>query len=215
MTKPLKSIAIYGGAFDPVHMGHINTAKHTQDKLHFDEFFFLPCKAPLLKNPVKADAKHRIRMLELALKDYSEFKIDQREIERDTPSYMIQTLKSYREDYPEASLTLIMGTDAFAKLPQWHEWEKILKLANIMVIYRPEYDIDSFPAEVIQLLNRHEAAHPDKLFTHQNGVICRINAGHYPISSTDIRYCIKNNNQSDIELPETVYQYIQHNNLYI
>ena len=109
----MHSIAIFGGTFDPIHNGHILTSLAIQKSFQFSSYRFIPCKVPAIKPASTASTEQRIHMLRLALKNYNQFEIDLREIKRDTPSYMVETLKSLRKDYPYASITLILGFDAF------------------------------------------------------------------------------------------------------
>ena len=90
----VNSIAVYGGTFSPIHRGHIEVARFLQAKFTFDEFKFLPNQSPVLDKSASAPVAHRLAMLRLALAPYPQFSIDQREVERPSPSYMIDTLKS-------------------------------------------------------------------------------------------------------------------------
>lgn len=216
MKKNRPSIAVFGGAFDPVHLGHLKTARSIQSKFHFDHFFFLPCKSPLLKKPAQATANDRVNMLKLALSDDPAFEIDQREIQRATPSYMVNSLQSYRKEYPDSSISLILGLDAFAKLPQWHQWESINELAHLLVIERPGFNQDSIPLELKRLIEKHGSQQTDQILARKSGLIVRLDAGSYDISSTQVRCSIKKNNDSSVpvEVTEKVYDYIRKNKLY-
>lgn len=119
------SIAIFGGSFDPIHNGHLQTSLAIQKYFNFDSYIFLPCKTPTLKPATVANSEQRIEMILRAINRYKQnFKLDLREIERTTPSYMVETLESFRAESPEASITLIIGYDAFISLSQWHQWQK-------------------------------------------------------------------------------------------
>lgn len=131
------NLIIFGGTFDPPHLGHLNTALAVQKHMQFERFLFLPCKFPVLKKNTTASSEQRIQMLELMLLSYPEFEIDLREIQRPTPSFMVDTLQSFRDDLGnEISITLLLGMDAFLQLPQWHAWEKILELCHLLVMKR-------------------------------------------------------------------------------
>lgn len=214
MKKTQQRIAIYGGAFDPIHYGHIKTAKALQETFHFDKFLFIPSKTALLKESSKATATQRVEMLKLAFEDEPLFEIDQREIRRDSPSYTVETLKSLKQDHPSAQLNLILGIDAFAKLPQWHEWESLLKLSNLIVMHRPNEKNNPLPPQLQSLLSHTEVKTVDDLINKESGSILRIHAGDYPISSTTIRTMIKGGEDLRDRLPKAVKDYIVKNKLY-
>lgn len=131
------TILIYGGSFDPPHFGHLDTALNVQHYFRFEQFIFLPCKTPLLKKNALASPLQRLEMLQILIKGYPEFSISTIELDRDTPSYMSETLEQFRRDYgPEVSITLLLGRDAFLNLQKWHGWEKIPKLCNVLMIHR-------------------------------------------------------------------------------
>ncbi|HAT1885982.1 TPA: nicotinate-nucleotide adenylyltransferase [Legionella pneumophila subsp. pneumophila] len=210
----MHSIAIFGGTFDPVHNGHIKTSLAIQANFGFDSYYFLPCKSPAIKPPSFASSEQRVEMLKLALKPYPDFKIDTRELDRDTPSYMVYTLQSFRQEYTDSSLTLIIGYDGLLTLPQWYQWEKIIFLANLLVINREEFFQQPVPKSVQTLLNQYRNDDKNILLNHHAGSICLYNAGHYDISSTKIREQLKQHKDVKNNLPDLVYDYIKKQGLY-
>lgn len=211
----MRSIAILGGTFDPVHNGHIQTSLFIQSSFNFDTYYFLPCKTPIIKPPTCVSAQQRIEMLQLAIKNYPAFKLDLREIKRDSPSYMVETLTSFREENKDAAITLIMGYDAFLSLPQWHQWEKIITLANLLVINRSQFSAYPIPETIKKLLTKHKTEIKTDLSTKSAGVIYLFNAGNYEISSTHIREELKENKPVETKLPKEVYEYIKLQALYL
>lgn len=211
----MNNFVIYGGTFDPIHFGHIKTALDVQNTFHFDRFVFLPCKKPVLKEPSQASSEQRISMLKLGLLPYPEFTIDLREMNRNTPSYMVETLESYREELGKAvSITLLLGTDAFLDLPRWHHWEKILKLCHILVINRPGTEDKKPSNTLLNLLKKHETNHHRDLLKRPYGKIYQYDAGRYDISSTEIREKINERKSIKDYIPPAVYQYIVDEKLY-
>lgn len=209
-----KSIAIYGGTFDPVHYGHINTARFIQDAFEFDRFYFLPCKTPLLKNPASASAKDRIEMLKIALAPFTDMGIDTREIVRETPSYMIETLGSIREEQPDSTLTLILGQDAFMKLNQWFHWRDILKTAHIIVMQRALDSDMPLAKDLSEVLQQHKTENKEALKKSPSAKVYFINAGSYDISSSAIRNLIAEKKRPTDLLPPAVLEYIMKKKLY-
>lgn len=187
----MHSIAIFGGTFDPVHNGHIKTSINIQAHVHFDRYCFLPCKVPIIKAPTIASTTQRIDMLQLAIKDSPLFQIDLREINRETPSYMVDTLDSFRKEFPNASISLILGYDAFLSLPKWHEWEKIISLSHLFVINRAAFSSCIIPESIIKLLQLHKNTDINELKTHSSGFIYEFDAGSYDLSSTALRAELK------------------------
>lgn len=211
----MHSIAIFGGTFDPVHNGHIQTSLSIQSYFHFDAYYFLPCKIPTIKAASLANSQQRIDMLELAIRNFKEFKIDLREINRDSPSYMVESLESLRTEYPNDSITLILGYDAFLSLPKWYQWKKLINLANLLVIDRNEYKEHLISKSLQDILQQHQSNNKMSLLTQKSGVIFLFNAGNYDISSTVIRDKVNTNKQIENKLPKEVYQYIKKNKLYL
>lgn len=212
------SIAIYGGTFDPVHNGHLKTAIRIQTLCHFDRFLFLPCKVPVLKDKAQASTKQRIDMLELALAEQDkslDFELNLSEINREGPSYMIETLKNFRNlSGNELSITLIIGQDSFNQLPLWHLWDELIKQANILIMDRSGIAADQNSTLLSDLLENHETSALENLKNQPYGQIYRFNAGDYNMSSTLIRNLI-HAKQSPVDyLPRSVLNYIEKNQIY-
>ncbi|MDI1353174.1 MAG: nicotinate-nucleotide adenylyltransferase [bacterium] len=210
----MNTLAIFGGTFDPVHNGHIEASKAVQTHFHFDAYNFLPCNIPSIKPPTIANAQQRIDMLRLALKNFKQFNIDLREIKHDTPSYMIDTLYSFREEYKDTSITLIIGYDAFLSLPKWHKWQEIITLANLLVINRQLFSDSLIPKEIQELIKQHKSTNKLALLSNKFGVIYEFDAGNYPISSTLIKKQLKQNNNVEALLPKEISDYIKQWGLY-
>lgn len=208
-------IIIYGGSFDPPHNGHINTALAVQKHLRFEKFIFLPCKIPVLKTATKASAEQRLHMLQLAIEDYPEFSIDTRELMRDGPSYMVETLQSFRQELGEKTpITLLLGIDAFSQLPQWYCWQQLLSLCNVLVISRADFDDQALPTDIKTLLLTQEINDKKALLQQAWGNIYRYDAGQYLISSSMIRQKIQAGHDVSAYLPANVLEYIKIQALY-
>jgi len=210
-----ENLLIYGGSFDPPHLGHLNTALNVQDYFHFQSFIFLPCKTPVLKQPTMASAICRMDMLTLMLRNHSEFSIDTQEIDRESPSYMAETLTNYRKKFGSSnSITLLLGMDAFLNLHRWHAWEKIPTLCNLLIMKRQNTPDQEMPEALKPLLLNHQCSNPIALKTHPHGKIAYFDAGQYPISSTQLREKIQLKIDIRDDLDPHVYDYIKNHELY-
>lgn len=213
----MHNLIIYGGTFDPIHNGHIKTAINVQNHFNFEQFIFLPCKIPVLKKEAAATEKQRIDMLELALKNLDQnFEINLSEINRDSPSYMVHTLQNFRLELGgKLPITLLLGTDSFNQLPQWHNWQQLLTLANLLVIKRCGSDKVVMPEEIKKLLEQHETFDSKTLMKSPHGLIYFYDAGSFNISSSQIRKLLSEGKDLSTYLPEEVAHYIKENQLYL
>ena len=210
----MNNLIIYGGSFDPLHNGHLNTALTVQKAFSFERFIFLPCKTPVLKKATMASSKQRLEMLELAIATYPDFEISLEEVMRPTPSFMVDTLEFFHKQFSDCAITLLIGMDSFLQLPQWHNWQKILTLSNLLVMKRPHTDEYDAGELVKNLLLTHETMDKQDLLTNRFGKIYRYDAGEYDISSTWLREQIRSGVDIEPYLPASVYQYIKKQGLY-
>jgi nicotinate-nucleotide adenylyltransferase len=133
----VQPIGLFGGTFDPIHYGHLRTAFELWQELRLTEVRFLPTGSPPHREQPIAGAELRLRMVAAAVADQKAFVVDDREVRRAGFSYSVDTLTELRAEYPERSLCLLLGMDAFLGLPSWHRWRDLLTLAHIVVAHRP------------------------------------------------------------------------------
>lgn len=130
-------IGVLGGTFDPVHIGHLLLGECAREELGLESVLFVPAGQPWRKAGREVSpAKHRLAMLRLALADNAAFRVSTVELERAGPSYTAETLETLRQQHPEAQLFLVLGEDALADLPHWHDPARILDLATVAVAAR-------------------------------------------------------------------------------
>ena len=180
-------IAIYGGSFNPIHKGHIKVATEAIKELNIDKFFFVPAFKSPFKSKVKyADADHRVKMIEEVLPEKAEVSLF--EINRKGVSYTIDTLRYFKQKFPNDELFLIIGSDNVYKLNKWRNINEIVELAKIVVFKRQ--------GEFSKLnIKRYDAL--------------LLNNELYNYSSTDFRNGLINN------VDEKVRTYIGKNHLYV
>ena len=135
-------VGVFGGSFDPVHVGHLIVAEAAADVLRLVRVLFVPARVqPLKAGCGNARPEDRVAMLRSALRENPRFILDTREIERDGPSYTVDTLRELRSRQPEDELFLLLGADAAWDLPRWHEVDSLPALASIVVLSRPGVEI--------------------------------------------------------------------------
>src|SRR5699024_4393126 len=118
---------------------------------HLPHVRFLPHARPPRRNAPRATPGQRAKWIRVAVANEPQLRLDDRELLRDGPSYTVDTLAGLRRDLPGRPLCLVMGRDVFAKLPEWHEWRQLFELAHIVLINRPEVDIELQPAARTEL----------------------------------------------------------------
>lgn len=145
MNSELK-IGIYGGSFDPVHLGHLLVAQAALEELALDRLFFVPAaQSPFKTENQTAPAEVRLRLLRLALAGRTNCEVDEQEIRRGGISYAIETVRDYAKRFPRAKRFYLIGADHVAKLNAWHEAGELAKLAEFVVVPRPGEPAAPFP----------------------------------------------------------------------
>jgi len=207
-------IGILGGTFDPIHYGHLRTALDVQQRLLLDEVRFIPCGEPPHRNKPIAEPLQRLAMVRAAIAGQAKFTVDDRELRRDGPSYMVDTLISLKHDFKTESLCLILGTDAFNGLEQWYEWQQIFELTNIAVMRRPDVDGKANINKHLFSLIKHRLLDVDALRKSQHGGVCFVPVTQLEISATMIRQQWQQNKDIQFFLPDPVLTLIQQQNIY-
>ena len=209
---------IFGGTFDPVHIGHLRMANALAEELSVEEVFMMPCYDAVHKQGVGASSESRLRMLELALNEDSLLSLDDRECRRAEASYTIDSLLELRNEVGSESLCLVMGTDAASGLFSWLRVEEFSKLTHVVIISRPE--VHSFTnkkiaiAEELEQLGFSSAASLSELKEVPFGKFIFIDLPLLDISSTYIRNRIKQGLSIRYLVTDAVRGYICDNALY-
>lgn len=205
-------IGIFGGTFDPIHSGHLRIALDAQEQLRLSEVRFIPLHQAVHREQPIASPEQRLAMLEAATQDQMYLKIDQRELNRKGSSFMVDTLDSLAQELPKQSLCLLLGSDAFNGFMQWKMPQKILTLANILVMQRPGYQLPNEPM-LKALVDKHQCELAE-LKNTKSGAVGFHNVTQLEISSSDIRQRIQRGNSLDYLVPRAVINYIAAENLY-
>lgn len=140
-------LGIYGGSFDPVHLGHLLVAQAAVEELGLDKIFFVPAaRSPFKPDSQPAPDAGRLQLLRLALAGKTDCEIDEQEINRGGTSYTIDTLRDYAKRFPGAELFYLIGADNVAKLTEWREAMELARLAEFIVVPRPGEAMVDFTA---------------------------------------------------------------------
>lgn len=204
-------IGVYGGTFDPVHFGHLRTALEVLEIFALDELRLIPCSQPPHRGHPEVTAAFRLQMLQLAAAEQPGFVVDDRELRRDGPSYMVDTLASLRSETDAATpLLLFIGADAFAGLERWHQWQRLFDYAHIVVMTRP-----ASPAPILSpFLELRHTNNKQHLKNQPAGCILLQNVTQLEISATQIRRLLAEHRDPRFLLPDAVLAFIRHHRLY-
>ena len=134
----MKRIGLFGGSFDPVHLGHLFVAQAAREELELVRLFFVPAaQSPFKPERQPTPARERLRLLRLALAGWNWCEIDEQEIKRGGISYTIDTVRAYARRFPDAELCYLIGGDHVDKLPHWRAADELARLARFVVVPRP------------------------------------------------------------------------------
>ncbi|MFD1123654.1 nicotinate-nucleotide adenylyltransferase [Methylophilus flavus] len=211
----MEIIGLFGGTFNPIHNGHLALALSVLNTLNCSHIRFLPAAIPPHKAIPAVTAQHRANMVQLAIADHPEFILDTCELDRQGPSYTIETLHLLRNRLPDQALCLIIGQDSYLKLPSWHRWLELLDYCHLLVVHRADTE------HKLQLHAEHEnrlvdiANAAERFAENTHGFISYLPVTPPDISSTRIREALAHAEIASIPgIPEKVLHYIKANHLY-
>ena len=202
--KKCKSFAILGGTFDPIHLGHIKTAKSILALTSVEKILFIPLGNPPHKDENNvSSAYHRLNMLNLAVEGEKDFLISTMEIERNGKTYTIDTIKELKKLLGNTiKFFFIIGTDELLLINTWKNYEELLKICSFIAVKRPGYKDKLLEDAVACLMENHDAN------------IRIVEIPPVDVSSSEIRKNIKNGISIKGLIDEKVLNYIKENNLY-
>lgn len=215
----MSRIGIFGGTFDPVHLGHLGPALQALAAFAFDELVFVPAGDPPHKQgePLTSFA-HRFAMLALATAGYERLFVSDIERQRPGPTYTIDTLRLLRERHPAERLYFLMGSDSFAQITTWHRWEELVELADLVVLHRLTAWGDELAAGAPERLrSRMATVAPGaggRVGESAGARVHLLDHEPYPVSSTQLRGMVRQGRPVAELLPAEVYRYIVKYHLY-
>jgi nicotinate-nucleotide adenylyltransferase len=187
----MRKIGILGGTFDPPHHGHLLIANEVLSALDLDEIWFMPNQEPPHKHKSESISnEERLEMLRLAIEGNHQFRVTTIELERQGPSFTVETMRIIRETYKDDQFYFIIGADMIEYLPKWHKINELVELVQFVGVERPEYSHDtSFP-------------------------VIYVDVPAMEVSSSIIRERLKKGKTVRYLLPDSVIHFIEENHLY-
>jgi nicotinate-nucleotide adenylyltransferase len=197
-------IGVFGGSFDPVHLGHLILAEQCREQARLDQVLFILAARPPHKRRELTAFERRVEMLELAISGHAAFRIDELEKDRPGPSYTADTLAELHQRRPADEFHLLIGADAFVDLPGWYQPRQIVALAGLVIAARPGWEmpgVDEF---------RRQLHLADDTSLHTQLVTIPL----IEISSTDIRTRVAEGRSIRYLVPRAVEAYVESKGLY-
>ena len=207
---------LYGGSFDPVHLGHLAVARNARDAVAA-QVRLMPAADPPHKGPLHADARQRLAMLELAVDGEAGLGVEDCELGRDGPSYTVDTLRFLRAArVGEQPLAILVGADSFLSLPGWKEWRSLFDLAHIVIAERggSGFAPSTLPDALAEATAGRWAQAPDELHRLASGLVLRLDQPLRPESASEVRRRIAAGGDWQALVPPPVAGYIAENRLY-
>jgi len=195
-------VGVFGGTFDPIHIGHLVAAEETRVQLSLERVVFVPAGLPphKLANHI-SPVEHRLAMVQLAIASNPYFTVSRVDIDRFGPCYTVDTMELLRDEWgPGTELYFIMGSDSLADILTWHKPERLIRLCRLAVVKRPGYDVD------IEEL--------DRLLPGIASRVRFINSPLIDVLSCDIRRRVREGLSIKYQVPEVVEKYIYEHGLY-
>jgi len=204
---------IFGGTFNPIHVGHTALAKNVTESFDLDRMFLVPSNIPPHKAGDIIDPVKRLEMVEMAASKLGgKYIVSDHEIVSEGVSYALNTFKIFRDKYPEDQIFFACGTDIFATIETWHRYEELFDLANFIVVSRSTVSFEKM-IETIPKWLRERIVTKDEYRDELFGKIILYEMPLVDVSSTDIRDALEDSYRK-LNLPEAVYEYINEKGLY-
>jgi nicotinate-nucleotide adenylyltransferase len=190
-------IGLYGGTFDPIHLGHLRAAENAREALGLDLVAFVPSAVPPHRAAPASAPEHRLAMTRLATSPYAPFAAWDDELRRSGPSYTVETVAAVVKARSADSFVLVVGADTWPEIPSWREPERLLALVEVAVVERPGF----------------ASAEPKPPFPSARGVR-RVSGPGLPLSASAIREHARSGRSVRFLVPDAVADYIAERGLY-
>jgi len=205
--------ALLGGAFNPIHFGHLRLATEVLNTTRIETVQFMPYHTPVHREAPSVGAIHRVAMLQQAIQGHPEFTYQDYEITLGKPSYTVDTVTALSQHTSNHIFSFVMGMDAFCQIHTWHRYEALLDYAHLIIAMRPG---DSLPTEgpAAELYQQYGNTDSEQLHQTHHKVIFLLEMTALDIASRHIRALLHDQKRADFLLPDPILAYIQHHQLY-
>lgn len=215
----MKRVAVFGGSFDPVHVGHLTIARRLTELFQLDEFVFLPAfHAPHKPDRKPTSAYHRFAMLAIATQNDPEILVSTLELEKGQPRYSVETMPELKVIYRGAKLFFVMGADSWTDIKTWKQWDDVLKMTDHIVVSRPGYklNIEHVTEEIRQRIVDLRGSQFDlERSERESESIYFTDSVFFDTSSSELREDLSDGElDREEDLPIEVAKYIEKYNLY-
>ena len=212
-------LGFYGGTFDPIHQGHLQSAIFVQQYCQLDRLELIPCHLPPHRAHPGVSSEHRAAMVRLAIAPYPQLGLNLLELAKNSASYTVETLELLRAQYPNDTLLFVIGMDSLTQFHRWFRYKDILKLCHLLVCQRPGYQPDGVDTKA--LLASQQLQSVNELQSKTAGGILILPNPLLDVSATAIRQSLQqsangnaDSHQSELTQIASVQAYILEHQLY-
>ena len=210
----MNRVLVYGGTFDPVHRGHIESVLGVVQLLGDVNAYLVPCKIPAHRPQPVASPEDRLKMLELAIGNRHQIFVDDSELRRDGVSYTFDTLAGYRRKLGKTTpLFFLMGYDSWVTLPKWYRWQEIVDLAHLLVLERPGVK-PAIPEPLQSWSEPREVDALGEVIDEASGNICFVSVGQIDVSASGLRQSLVKGDVVKGDMSPRVLKYVKQQKLY-
>lgn len=209
-----RAIGLFGGTFNPIHIGHLRTALEIRERLGFDEIRLLPSAQPPHRDEPQVSAEHRAAMVARAIEGEPGLLLDDRELRRAGPSWTLETLREVRQELgANVSLSFCVGMDSLVNLSSWHRWQELTDWAHLVVAARPGWQMPT-EGEVAEWLLARQSDDARMVRQQSHGLVLVTELTLLPVAATELRQRLRAGCSVRYLTPDSVVNYIEEHRLY-
>ncbi|WP_287796329.1 nicotinate-nucleotide adenylyltransferase [Idiomarina sp.] len=206
--------AIFGGTFDPIHNGHLQTAAALVKELGISTLALMPSAVPPHRPQPDASPEQRLDMVKLASQYHKAFTVEDWELRQDRPSFTANTLSEFKTQFPDDTLLFVMGMDSLMSLHRWHHWCQLIECAHLVVMPRAGVPFNPKNDELKEFISVHLTRNKNALNTQSQGLLYIAETPMVDVSATELRKQLQQR-EKNLPLPSNVYNYIRQHQLYL